>query len=344
MKQFTSFKGLLALIVFLHHIELVDGAGDLAVCLFFTISGFLSAIGYHKRIFEPDWSYASYLSGKIIRFYPMHWLLTFSLIPLILCTSDSLSAQFALLPVNLSLLQSLIPISRVYFSWNAVSWYLSDTIIFVALLPLILRWLSRATTKGKIIVWTTAFSLYALLWCILPSGYTHAIFYIHPFVRLLDYAVGVQCGLLYMTLLRKEHLLKHVERNRNLYQLGGWALFTSLFCLSFVPSELSLHSVIYLFPACALLIIMAINGGGILQNTYLQWFGSISFAFYLTHQVTLRYVHFLLGKVDCDIIYISAPLAFILTTAASYYLTYHIDKNIGLWLKRNSALRSTTVR
>ena len=192
----------------------------------------------------------------------MHWLLTFSLIPLILCTSDSLSAQFALLPVNLSLLQSLIPISRVYFSWNAVSWYLSDTIIFVALLPLILRWLSRATTKGKIIVWTTAFSLYALLWCILPSGYTHAIFYIHPFVRLLDYAVGVQCGLLYMTLLRKEHLLKHVERNRNLYQLGGWALFTSLFCLSFVPSELSLHSVIYLFPACALLIIMAINGGG----------------------------------------------------------------------------------
>lgn len=60
----------------------------------------------------------------------------------------------------------------------------------------------------------------------------------------------------------------------------------------------------------------------------------ISFAFFLVHQVVLKYLHIILGKLECDEIYIIAPIAFILTLVTSYILTFKFDKKISVWLKK----------
>lgn len=269
MKQFTSLKGLLALMIFVHHLNLYDGGGSLAVCLFFMIGGFLSTIGYHQRIFETDWNYKNYMLGKCIKFYPLHWILTlatipFALLPILLHGATNLLASLGLFALNASLLHSLIPLKEVYFSYNFVSWYLSDTLIFVALFPFILRWLMGATKNVKILAGTFALCLYVLLWIFLPSEYTHAVFYINPFVRLLDYVIGIQCGLLFLS--HKAFLLKHAEQSR-IFRFTGIISFALLVCISLVSLELSFHSVIYILPAGIFILSVATNGGGYFANS-----------------------------------------------------------------------------
>lgn len=344
IKEFNSLKGLLALMIFIHHLSIYPGAGTLAVCMFFMIGGFLSAIGYRERIDNIQWNYTDYIVGKAIKFYPLHWILTIAAIPLVFRSTNHLLAQLGVLAVNASLLHSLIPIQYVYFSFNAVSWYLSDTLVLVALFPFIYRWLQKASTKLKVIMLSFILALYALVWIYLPSDYTHAVFYINPFFRLLDYIVGIQCGLFYLNLKDKDAVIRHIESNKILYHLLGLFALAVLLVISLAPMELTLHSVVYIIPACILLIITALNRGGYLQSAHLQWFGSISFAFFLTHQIVLRYLHKILGLFYLDNIFIVAPSAFIITVIASYFLTYYFDKKISLWLKKKINPQSTTAQ
>lgn len=122
IKAFNSLKGILALKIFVHHLDLYRGGGSLAVAVFFVLGGFLSTLGYSDRIFSPDFSYKDYMIGKCFKFYPMHWLLLVSAVPFMILSMNSVVEILCLFGINASLMQSWIPIESVYFSGNAVSW------------------------------------------------------------------------------------------------------------------------------------------------------------------------------------------------------------------------------
>lgn len=334
IKAFNSLKGILALMIFVHHLGLYRGGGSLAVAIFFVLGGFLSTLGYKDRIFSPDFSYKDYMIGKCIKFYPMHWLLLLFAIPFIILNKNSVVESLCLFGINASLMQSWIPIKSVYFSGNAVSWYLSDTLAFVAVFPFLLRWMLNGSSKSKAVVSISIILAYVLLWVFMPQEYTHRFFYINPIFRLVDYMVGMAAALYYLNIKDKESVKNVTENKTILLHLLSLVSFVGLLALSELDKQLVLHSVIYMPLVCILLISIALSRGGYLQSHILQKFGSISFAFFLVHQMCIRYLQAVLGNLGYDSIYILAPLAFIITTFVSYFLTYTFDKKISSWLKR----------
>lgn len=340
---FNSLKGILALMIFVHHLNLYNGGGSLAVAIFFTLGGFLSTIGYKDRILSTDFCYKNYLISKAIKFYPLHWLLLLAVVPLIFYDGGHLLKKLCLLGVNASLFQSWIPIKSVYFSGNAVSWYLSNTLAFVVVFPFLLKWMISGSKASKILVTIGISITYILLWINMPQEYTHRFFYISPIFRIIDYMVGMAVALFYLYLKDLECVIEFVNKRINLFHLFAWICFIGLICISFANKLFVLHSIVYLPLAAILLIIIGLTEGGILRMSILQSFGTISFAFFLTHQICLRYLHIILGKFECNDIYIVAPVALALTIFISYCLTYKFDKKISLWLKEKIINRQSMI-
>ena len=331
---FNSLKGILAIMIFVHHIGLYRGGGSLAVAIFFTLGGFLSTLGYKDQVSSPDFNYKNYIVGKAIKFYPLHWVLLTIAIPLMFYRTSCLLQNLCVLGINASLLQSWVPIKSVYFSGNAVSWYLSDTLAFVAVFPFLLRWMLNGSKMSKIVVTMSILIIYILFWIFLPQEYIHRFFYISPLFRIVDYALGMAVALLYLQMKDLESVKEYMANHVNLLHLTIWMCFFVLIFFSFTNEYFILHSIIYAPLITIMITLIALSGGGILQMSILQKFGSISFAFFLVHQLCIRYLHIIFNRVGYDEIYIVAPVAFIFTTIASYFLTYKFDKKISIWLKQ----------
>ena len=157
--------------------------------------------------------------------------------------------------------------------------------------------------------------------------------------------VGMAAALCYLEVKYNQRVKEYVSKHLQLLNLLACICFAALIHISFANEQVVLHSVVYMPSGAILLIIIALTGGGILQMPLLQKFGAISFAFFLVHQMCIRYLQAVLGKLGYDSIYILAPLAFIITAFVSYFLTYTFDKKISSWLKRKILnRRSMTVQ
>lgn len=258
---FNSLKGVLALMIFVHHLGLYNGGGSLAVAVFFMLGGFLSTLGYRDRISAPNFSYKNYIWGKAVKFYPMHWLLLLVAAPLMFYGGGYLLKKLCVLGINASLFQSWIPIQSVYFSGNAVSWYLSDTLAFVAVFPFLLRWMLEESVKSKILTAIVISVTYVVLWIILPQEYTHRFFYISPIFRVVDYMVGMAAALYYLEIKDRQVVQEIVQKRLISLHLLSWICFIGLVALSFANELLVLHSVVYMPLSSMLLIIIALTGG-----------------------------------------------------------------------------------
>lgn len=272
IKEFNSLKGILALMIFAHHCPLEFGwkpaFGIIAVAIFFMLSGFLSAVGYKDKVHSPGFSYKQYIIGKSTKFYPLHLLFLISAVPLSILNVTNWISYLATFVLNASLLQSIVPIKSVYFSFNAVSWFLSDTLIFVALFPLIMRWMLNARAKTKTIVGLFTIAIYMTAWMLIPEEYTHQVFYISPLFRLFDFILGIQCGLWFMDLKEQGMLNSFIVRNSTSLHWLGFMLLAGLTYMATFDADTCLHSIIYMPVICILLILIGLNGGGICQALF----------------------------------------------------------------------------
>lgn len=190
IKSLTSLRGIFILFIFLHHcLDLYPGGGSMAVAFFFVLGGFSMTLGYKDKVLQPSFSYKQFLTRRCIKFYPLHWICLLLAVPLALR-----SFRWIKIPVffiNAGLLQTLIPLKWVYLSYNSVSWYLADTLIFALFFPLLFRYIIKPTAKGRLYVTIVISVLYIVLGVLIPSGWRHYVFYICPFVRLSDFIFGI---------------------------------------------------------------------------------------------------------------------------------------------------------
>ena len=174
INSLTSLRGIFILFVFFHHcLELYPGGGTMAVAFFFVLGGFSMTLGYNDKVLQPGFSYKNYLNRRFIKFYPLHWLCILAILPWSIQTYKGLS-----LPVffaNASLIQTWFPVMSVYFSFNAVSWYLADTVFFAIMFPLVFKWIVKAGAMGRVWIVILIVSLYALIVVLLPKDLYHAI-------------------------------------------------------------------------------------------------------------------------------------------------------------------------
>lgn len=210
IKSLTSLRGVFILFIFFHHcLNIYPGGGSMAVAFFFILGGFSMTLGYKERVLKPEFSYKQYITRRCIKFFPLHWSCLLAAVPIALS-----GFQWKLVPVffvNALLLQTFVPIESVYFSYNSVSWYLADTLIFAALFPVLVKWLYNASTNGKIGILVTFAIAYTITAILTPTDKWHYVLYISPFFRLTDFIFGVILAIIYLKIKERRYDYKFLK-------------------------------------------------------------------------------------------------------------------------------------
>jgi len=285
----TSFRFFAALGVFYFHVSNVDYAG-LGVSFFFVLSGFILTYTYFDRLQMVNADVFNFYTARFARIYPLH-LITFSFCFCLFIKwlfNDPL--WFYKMVLNLLLLQSYVPNQAVNFSYNGVSWSISCEFFFYFCFPFLLLLVRKVRLNLSL-------PIIAGLWLIQVgiglmvnpnSEAGNWGIYIFPLFRIAEFIIGMLICLLF----RKRSEIK-----------PNFVVFTILevltLCSIFVVHKLShfidpaLRSGIIYVPFIATMILVYSFQCGvvskILQHKFLVTLGEISFAFYMIHQLVIRY-------------------------------------------------------
>lgn len=147
---------------------------------------------------------------KIRKLYPLH-IITLTAVGAVFALSWIMKGRFEIKQVayfisNVLLLQSWIPTKEGYFSFNAVSWYLSAAAFMYFLFPTCLRILKKDWRKAAGLT-VGAVSLQIIIALILlnppavnfSDNFTKYITYICPLYRAGDFLVGCLAGYFFLT-------------------------------------------------------------------------------------------------------------------------------------------------
>lgn len=293
--------------IFLLHTRLYDFSGipysgTWAVSFFIILSGFLS--GYQDEIVTGlHWKEEKdYMLGKVKKLYPLYFVTILVAIPF-----SGLVAQISnhdpfgmyggpetvdvwILLRSLLMIQSWFP--DMYFSFNAVAWYLS-TLLFLYLMKKPIELLLhkiRYKKYGKPAL--VAIGIAVLL---LMVGYTRWLdiqdmnlefwSYIFPPSRLAEYICGMICGM----------LVRDLRIHKNIWIFSACECLVAAGILILIsiqmPGWLSRASG-WIVPNCILISVFALEGGLLSKLFSLRIFdvlGTLSFECFLLHTIVYMY-------------------------------------------------------
>lgn len=324
IKELTSLRFILILVIFFHHaLPSYPGGGDMGVACFFVLSGFCYALGYGRKVKAADFDYRVFLKSRLAKFYPLHWITMLIAIPVSLDAGQGWK-NGAILGVNALLMQSWFPLSSVYYSFNGVSWFLSDMLFLVAVFPFLSRVLDRGTGRWMLLL--PASAVYCVLCIFTPADLRNAVLYINPLVRLCDFTVGILAGMWYLRLKENVSVTESVQRHKMLFRIVSVASFLGLLSMSvFIPEQYTLMAFMFWPATVLMLIFIALNPGGLLSTPLLQRLGQISFPFYMIHQLVIRYISLLSDKADLNL---SLPISVSVSLVLSMLLAHLSGKYI----------------
>ena len=332
IKSLSSLRFTFILFIFLHHCCGYAGGGSMGVAFFFVLGGFCMALGYKEKVLRDNFKYGQYLTRRLIKFYPLHWLCLFAVIILASITSIPVTGggRFPSFLLNLSLLHSWVPIKEVYFSYNSVSWYLANTIFFAVMFPFIFKWILRATNNGRICFATILAIAYIATVLLIPSEEWHAILYISPYIRLTDFVFGIYLALAY-------NLIKETQWSQKTFKNGTINMLLIVLSIALLVVEsviLGNYQLVapFYWPLLAIVILTATlsnqSGGlfAVLENKWLVRLGDSSFTFFMIHTIVLKFAKTnILGAV---------LYYFVLTLLLTYIIDRFILPSITRWLTK----------
>lgn len=275
IKSLQSWRFIFALMIFLHHFPvngkgLFEAGGSCGVSFFLILSGFVMSAGYAEKVGRKGFSYGNYLKKRLTRIYPLH-LLCLLVAAAILVTAGTFGIKNgAIFCINAALMQSWIPLKSIYFSFNAVSWCLSDLLFFYMVFPPLSRFFNRSGNKKTAAMTGAALILYFVVLAAIPENLSHPLLYISPVFRLLDFAIGMLLYNLYKSLLDSgsriinslRQLPVSVKSVAELIPVAVLALCILLFPA--VPEKLTCASY-WWAPSCLIILTYAVNSqiGGV---------------------------------------------------------------------------------
>ena len=335
IKPLTSLRFIFAIMVFASHLKFLSKSeskvlrwvyenifyeGYIGVGFFFILSGFILAYTYQDSFIKGNSSNFKFYIARLARIYPLH-LLTFVLsIPLTLNILANSPISWGMKAIaNLTLLQSFIPNSGVYFSFNSPSWSISDEMFFYLTFPLLIFITQKLLSNKfkKIMIICIVFTV-PLLEIIIPSEYYHQLFYINPVLRVFDFFLGILLFNLYKYLIKQRKIINYT----NIEVVSILLLFVFFIFHSWIPDVMR-YSYYYWIPMSCLILSFSFQKGFIsklLSHKLLIHLGDISFGFYMFHLLVLKYFDLLNTRIlfiENDFLIVA--VTFIISIIVSHY-------------------------
>lgn len=313
--------------------------GFIGVTFFYVLSGFILNFSYSRRLSEKSVKPADFLFFRFARLYPVHFIFLLAAVPLNLALFPSLSHSYfgmGVFGVNALLLQSWFPRYEVIFSFNEVSWSLSDEMFFYCIFCLFVGFSQRALLfMLGVALLLVAVSMAACNYESCSTLMTQWLFYINPLFRLVDFLIGVILSRIYCARLNKEPLFPPYVK---------YASVIVLFLLVFVALVAGIdivwrYDLYYLIPMA--LIVYSFAEGPHIFPRPIKFLGHASFAFYMCHLLVMRYHERYAGT--ADIYGPSAWLVFVeimfLSILFSCLVYQFYERPVNQWLRRYWAMR-----
>ena len=262
-----------------HALKWIFGGGASGVSFFFVLSGFV--LTWTSSAHDTPSRFWRRRAAKV---FPNH-LVTWAVV---LIGGAALHKQVTALAAAASglLVQAWVPNRSVYFAVNTPSWSLSCEMFFYLLFPFLIGPMRRMTVRNLRFVAVSlglAPAVLALASPLLPPALAYWMLFVFPPVRLIEFAFGVSLALLVLAdAVPRIPLISAVITASAAVVLAGH-----------VPWQWGFSAVV-IVPVGALLCsaTMADRSGRrvpLLHSTWLLRLGEASFAFYLVHEIVLRF-------------------------------------------------------
>ncbi len=268
-----------------------------AVGFFFLLSGFLT--GYQHEKFEVPLNCSFWkknIVNKLKKIYP------FFLVSMILTLPYSRTDDILQFFLNLFLLQSWK--SEGYFSYNGVTWFLSDILFLYIITVPIMSFHNAILNKMKkktlfLIFEILLFLMIDIVWAYFVRSTAMSLefyTYILPLSRIPEYICGIGCGILF----KEKISLNFGKSYLRCSILEALCFLALIFIIQIDIPEWMHRSFIWIVPNLILLTVFSLQKG-LLSNLFSKkipvLLGNISFECFLIHQVLLHYycegVHYL---------------------------------------------------
>lgn len=280
--QLQSLRALAATAIFIHHGGLytwyMDVFGAFAVLLFFCLSGFLMSAHYSERVVAPGFSYRRFISGKLLKLYPLN--VCCAVLFFVLLVSEGHIHLYSFV-ANLTLTQAWLLNPSQALVCNGPAWTLSVTILFYFIFPPLIA-LAMADRRKFFFIIGAAFLLYLSTIPWLSGRYHESVFYFFPPVRIFDFLLGMVVWLLVPFGIR-------LRRGQTILEIGAVIVFIGYVAsYRFLPPTVKELSGAWI-PAIALIAVFAQRESRgfisrVLSLKPLVWLGGLSFSLYLVHR------------------------------------------------------------
>lgn len=257
--------------------------GYLGVSFFFILSGFILSFKYKESFVAKTITFRKFILSRIFRIYPLH-VLTFAFTFYLSYYNnlDNIIFWFKSF-TNLFLIQSFVPFKEYFFSFNGVSWSISNEMFFYLVFPLLIALFSKLKK-------------YAFFLLIIPlaiiilrpsTDVNHWEYYINPLFRIFDFFLGIVLHDLYL----KYKDCEILKKKGTLLEVGAIVLFLIFYAVRTNVSQDFRWSLYYWIPMASLIFVFGLQGGKIskfISKRIFIWLGEISFAFYMIHQIVIN--------------------------------------------------------
>lgn len=343
IKPLTSLRFVFALMIFMHHYSIKKGSsevlfpeGFLGVTFFFILSGFILSYTYWDRISGGTVSIGDFLKRRIFKLYPLH------LLCLVIASIISRSSHILEIVPNVLLLQSWIPLKEYYFSGNAVSWCLSDEMFFYLVFPFFILFFNRHSLKSELLGLGIVLMFYICLIQLIPNSYTHALFYINPLLRSLDFVIGILLFRIYKRWIVNDKINSYGSIFINILEFTSIVLLFLMILISPTIPEQYKYASYYWLPMCIMIISFSYTShnkksGGIISHilSYPLFvkLGEVSFCFYMIHTICITVCNGIFNRIGfITDWYFRLPIILIITIYLSILCYSHFEKPVSKWL------------
>lgn len=290
LDQLTGLRYFAALLVFLSHsnwdgsnlhLAKIFESGYVGVSFFFLLSGFVLSYSYKEKIVDRSLGFVKYALLRLARLSPLHFM---TALPFILFAFYKSDLNLPKLFLNIFYLQSWVPSSSYYFSFNAPSWSLSNEMFFyICFFPLVFVRSGNLLKFFIVLLLTIVFSA-SVVQILYPeqkfyggNTFAHWLFYIFPAFRLLEFVAGM--------------LLFKLWESR--FRFPSWIilpsyilLIASMYFAKEVPEPFRMS--LFFLPFIGLFFYSHLTETGLIVRFFstrlMVLLGNASFALYLIHQ------------------------------------------------------------